>query len=684
MYGPGISPHDPLLMHVSCDMGTFYLSENGGRTWEMVNGLDMVGITSCRPAYHPTEEDTLLMPYYRNTEELRISRDRGRTWKVLCAEVPWGEPKGRDKYEHGVIALNYAQNDPNIIYACTAIGLWRSSDGGQTFQACPGPTGEALWVHATDGRTLAATANGVYISLDNGHTWTKRGVGLPVDGMLSFSAAGTNANRIGCCAVYRDSVWWSIDGGENFTPCGLPKNEYRVASMPASDPDCAWITNRGSDFGAWRTVDSGKTWQRVFASSHEGIAWGWLAQSCGKGFGGRANCLTVAPGNRDIAVWVNTAEMFITFDGGEKWIEACSRPVAPAKGEATSWRGTGLEVALPTDLVWDPHHKDRVYMISGDVCFFISTDRGSSWRRSVSGIPRKWANRMWRLIADPDSPGVLYAAVNGQHGTEHDISKLHYEGGVVVSRDGGESWQPISKGLPTRGAVCTDIALDPNSPVNARMLYCVIQNNGVWKSVDGGTSWSRMTENMGRPNNRNVEQIRITPDGTLYALIIGRSEKWKFFDPGGLWRSDDGAATWREVTSEIDLAYPKMFAVNPRDPRHIFIATTQAPNREAAGLWETLDGGTSWKQRLTSQELGKDLFPYIHSGEIVFHPTNPSLIYYSTKTHGLWFSRDTGRTWSRMSGIPRLATGNVIVDPSDPDSIYVCSVGLWKGPATGF
>src|SRR5690606_16806178 len=53
MYGTGISPHDPNLMHVSCDMGTFYVSEDGGEHWWMCNQLEMEGITSTRPGYHP-------------------------------------------------------------------------------------------------------------------------------------------------------------------------------------------------------------------------------------------------------------------------------------------------------------------------------------------------------------------------------------------------------------------------------------------------------------------------------------------------------------------------------------------------------------------------------------------------------------------------------------------------------
>ena len=106
--------------------------------------------------------------------------------------------------------------------------------------------------------------------------------------------------------------------------------------------------------------------------------------------------------------------------------------------------------------------------------------------------------------------------------------------------------------------------------------------------------------------------------------------------------------------------------------------------REPAGLWVTTDAGKTWKRKLGRDDLGKHLYGFVHSGQVTFHPTRPEIIYYATKTHGLWITRDGGATWKRLLGIPRLAVGRVIFDPADPDVIYVCSVGLWKGPAVGY
>jgi photosystem II stability/assembly factor-like uncharacterized protein len=128
--------------------------------------------------------------------------------------------------------------------------------------------------------------------------------------------------------------------------------------------------------------------------------------------------------------------------------------------------------------------------------------------------------------------------------------------------------------------------------------------------------------------------------------------------------------------------------IDPFDDRHIYLATTQGANRESAGLWETADGGATWEHVLDSGKLnaleGRKLYPFLHSNGITFHPKRKGWVYYATGTHGLWLTKDAGRTWKRFAGIPRLTVSKIFFDPKDPDIIYACSVGLWKGPAEGY
>src|SRR5438067_11331443 len=77
MFSPAISPADPNLMMVNCDMSADYISEDGGRSWRMINHAQLHTDTGCRPAFHPTEAYVI---YASSGGRLRVRRDRGNTF----------------------------------------------------------------------------------------------------------------------------------------------------------------------------------------------------------------------------------------------------------------------------------------------------------------------------------------------------------------------------------------------------------------------------------------------------------------------------------------------------------------------------------------------------------------------------------------------------------------------------
>ena len=108
MFTPAISPADPNLMMLNCDMGAAYISENGGRNWRMIHHAQLRSDTACRPAFHPTDPNIL---YASSGGRLKISRDRGRTF------APIGNLKDS---LGGEIAIN--PSDPKTILAGSRSG----------------------------------------------------------------------------------------------------------------------------------------------------------------------------------------------------------------------------------------------------------------------------------------------------------------------------------------------------------------------------------------------------------------------------------------------------------------------------------------------------------------------------------------------------------------------------------
>src|SRR5512135_1675813 len=80
MFSPAISPADPDLMMLNCDMSAAYISEDGGRNWQMIHHAQLRSDTQCRPAFHPTDPNVI---YASSGGQLRVSRDRGRTFSQV-------------------------------------------------------------------------------------------------------------------------------------------------------------------------------------------------------------------------------------------------------------------------------------------------------------------------------------------------------------------------------------------------------------------------------------------------------------------------------------------------------------------------------------------------------------------------------------------------------------------------
>src|SRR5512135_2904662 len=108
MFSPAISPADPNLMMLNCDMSAAYISEDGGRNWRMIHHAQLRSDTRCRPCFHPSDPSVI---YASSGGQLRISRDRGRTFAAI------GDL--RDPLQ-GEIAID--PSDPSVLLAGTAGG----------------------------------------------------------------------------------------------------------------------------------------------------------------------------------------------------------------------------------------------------------------------------------------------------------------------------------------------------------------------------------------------------------------------------------------------------------------------------------------------------------------------------------------------------------------------------------
>ncbi len=712
MFTPVISPVDPDLMMLNCDMSAAYLSEDGGRNWRMIHQAQLRTDTRCRPAFHPIDRNVI---YASSSGRLRVSRDRGRTFE------PIGDLR-RSLY--GEIAIN--PSNPKVMLVGTRGGpCCVSGDAGTTWTECAGPAGPLLAFHfdrTSRGRTMfAGTEQGIWRSDDGGRTWAEKTQDLPWKEIQGF-AGGSNADdgvTLYCTVksveengTFKGGVYRSRDRGESWQPAmgrGINTEtekadpwaygsiaQYKQLLTTDTRPLTVYVTNTSTGFSpphhdtVYRSDDGGESWRDTYFEDPRfdryNIAPNYSTASTGQCYKGGGTPFGVAICNSDPErVVLVRGQVHVTHNGGEAWFNGHTYPAPgeiPKPGSA--WVCNGLVVTTTWHYYFDPFEPNRHYIAYTDIGMARSLDAGQSWIWWDKKSWAPWRNTCYEMAFDPDTPGKIWGAFSNVHDIPNDniISERHGHsgpGGVCISRDFAKSWEHEAQGIPEKPV--TSIVLDPNSPKGSRTLYAGVFSEGVYKSTDDGRTWTLKKTGLGHAKNMRVSRVFLHSDGTLFAMICAKRPgpgKSLMSEGVGLYRSTDGAESWRKVSASQLFLYPKDFSVHPKDSRKILVGACDA-NREdkSGGLYSTQDGGRTWKQ--IGREARQTFGGY-------FHPKHDGWIY-MTLTEGapgagLWLSRDHGRNWEAFGGLRFSNIQRVVFDPTDDRRMVVTTFGgsVWRGP----
>jgi len=513
MFTPAISPLDPNLMMLNCDMSCAFRTDDGGRNWEMIHHHYLIASTQCRPVFHPTDPNTVFAVNGYGGE-LRVSHDRGVTWRPVSDALPRGVLR---------IAIDPAGGDLMLVGCYRGDLSSVSHDAGKTWARSSGLKGAVVGFHIDQTsppgkrRCFAGTTEGVFVSDDAGATWRPIGDGLPNRRMLEFTG-GSNASD-GCvlyCTTqseiaggnFAGGVYRSTDGGRTWQQAmgaGIDtEGRQRWGAMRAPQYPFVLTTNvhprtvyavREAPGQVFRSDDAGDSWRPLlfvrlnderfntepsYLTAETG---GWEENMSGAG---------INPADPDTVILTDWMCCQITHDGGKTWQTLHSRP-APGQGpvgKGQRWENTGLTVTTIWHYYFDPFEKDRRYIAYTDIGYAWSDDAGKTWRW-LHGRPLR--NTTYEIAFDPDTPGKMWAAFSDVHDIPNaniilERHGTHGQGGVGVSEDFGVTWQDTSEGLP--GSCVISVVLDPRSPKGRRTLYASVWEHGVYKSVDDGATWT--------------------------------------------------------------------------------------------------------------------------------------------------------------------------------------------------
>jgi photosystem II stability/assembly factor-like uncharacterized protein len=216
--------------------------------------------------------------------------------------------------------------------------------------------------------------------------------------------------------------------------------------------------------------------------------------------------------------------------------------------------GTAERVSEVQDFMgFTPHPSDPGVLYAsghpvggGNLGFVASTDQGVTWTQVSPGL--NGPVDFHQLTVSPADPRAIYGAY----------------GGIQLSRDGGAKWSLVGP-APYR---LIDLAA---SARDASTLYAATEA-GLLVSSDAGATWSPIVT--GAP----VSLVEVTPDGTLYAFVLGR----------GLIRSGEPPTAFQTVSNAFGEAYLLHLASDVADPGRLFAATGEGR------ILASADGGRTW------------------------------------------------------------------------------------------
>ncbi len=292
---------------------------------------------------------------------------------------------------------------------------------------------------------------------------------------------------------------------------------------------------------------------------------------------------------------------------------------------------------------------------------YRTTDGGCNWE-PLPEVPRHGKDdddphslrMIWSLAPGADSePDTLYAGIEPP--------------GLFVSRDRGESWQPLEafnahatrdRWHPAKGGLAVhSIQVDRR---DAKRIYLALSAGGVYRSLDGGVSFEPVNHGLRAPY---LPEANAVAGQCVHRLLMHPARPERLYQQShhGTYRSDDGGEHWQEITAGLPSDFGYALATDPRDPDSLFVIPEESSQfRATVGgrlrVYATRDGGRSWAA-CTEGLPQRDVFVTILRDGLDCDGNDPCGLYFGTSSGHLFGSRDGGASWDLIAGfLPGILT----------------------------
>ena len=650
-------PRQPNVFYIGAVNGGVWKTDDYGRTWNPLfddQPTGSVGAIAVAPSdpnvVYVGSGEGLHRPDLSTGDGIYKSTDAGKTWTHLGL---------RDGQQIPRIAID--PRDPNRLYVAVLghpygpneeRGLYRSTDGGQTFErilykdvntgasdveldpANPEVVYASLW-EAREGpwenAAWSGTSGGIFKSTHGGKTWNQLTQGLPAGGIVqaNLAVAPSSPNRIYAAVAipHAIGIYRSDDAGETWSRAtDDPRPATRIGGggelpVPAVDPKNPDIVYVAS-IVTWKSTDGGKTWTGI-----RGAPGGDDYQS-----------VWINPNNPDILLEVSDQGAIVTVNGGRTWSSWYNQPTAQM-----------YHVAADNAF---PYRVCSGQQESGSAC--VAT-RGNDGEITFRDWQPVGAEEYGNAVPDPLDPNIVY-------------------GGKVTrfDRRTGQGQNVAPKALRSPGYRTVRTQPLVFSPVDPHILYFAA--NTVWKTQDGGRNWKEISPDLTRKSwevpatvgkYRDEASAHASQRGVVYALgpsPLDINRIWAGTDDGLIHLTTDGGLHWRDVTPPQLKAWMKVSILEAshfdRNGAYAAINTFRLDDLNPH-IYRTRDGGKTWTEIVNGISAGAAV------NVVREDPKRKGLLYAGSERE-TYVSFDDGDHWQSLRmNMPATSIRDLLVKDDD-------------------
>jgi len=300
----------------------------------------------------------------------------------------------------------------------------------------------------------------------------------------------------------------------------------------------------------------------------------------------------------------------------------------------------------------------------------------------------------WRSVGPYRGGRVL--AVAGVPGDPTTFYFGGVAGGVWRTTNGGHSWTPLFDKEPISSIGALAVA-DSNPSViyvgsgEACIRGNISYGNGVYKSTDGGKTWT----NIGLKDTQHIGALIVHPRNPDIVYVAALGHAYGPNPDRGVYRTTDGGKNWEKVlykdnhTGAIDVVF------DPHNPNVLFAALYQVQRTPwslesggpGSGLYKSVDGGNSWK-RLEGKGLPTSTMGRIGVSVSGADSNRVYALMEAKDASGLYRSDDGGDTWTKVNDDQRLTQRawyftHIFADPRSVDTVYMLNTGMFRSTDGG-